>query len=273
MVKQLAGYFFADSTYFSAYYWRRGDYIEKYWTAPDSTRKSFRDIPLFILISKKTFSAAEDFASGMQSRKRAILIGEQTGGGANPGFTFSVNQRFSIFIPTGRAINPITGGNWEQAGLTPDIKTSVNNAINIAMEKAGFAARSRRKMLNEKHVDMYRKLVATLEMEATQLTNTDISVDSLLSLLLRDKMLDEWTINRLGYHYLSRKDYATAETLFRFNADKYSDSANANDSMAEYYYRTDQYKNAAEYYEKVLLIDSKQQNARFMLDKIYDAGR
>jgi hypothetical protein len=129
MVKQLAGYFFADSTSFSEYYWRRGDYIEKYWTAPDSTRKSFRDIPLFILTSKKTFSAAEDFASGMQSRKRAILIGEQTGGGANPGFTFSVNRRFSIFIPTGRAINPITGGNWEEAGLTPDIKTSANHAI------------------------------------------------------------------------------------------------------------------------------------------------
>ena len=269
MVKQLAGYFFADSTYFSAYYRRRGDYIEKYWTAPDSVRKGFRDIPLFILTSKKTFSAAEDFAGGMQSRKRAILIGEQTGGGANPGFTFSVNRRFSIFIPTGRAINPITGGNWEQTGLTPDINTSAKNAINIAMEKAGFAARSRRKMLNDKHVDMYRKLVATLEIEATQVSNTDISVDSLLSLLLRDKMLDEWTINRLGYHYLSRKDYPTAEILLRFNADKYSESANANDSMAEYYYKTDQYNKAAEYYEKVLLIDSKQQNARFMLDKIY----
>ena len=150
----------------------------------------------------------------------------------------------------------------------PDIKTSANNAINIAREKAGFAARSRRKLINDNHVIMYRKLVATLEIEATQLSNTDISVDSLLILLLRDKMLDEWTINRLGYHYLSRKDYATAETLFRFNVDKFSDSANANDSMAEYYYKTDQYNKAAVYYEKVLLIDSKQQNASYMLDKI-----
>jgi Tfp pilus assembly protein PilF len=87
-------------------------------------------------------------------------------------------------------------------------------------------------------------------------------------------MLDEWTINRLGYHYLSRKEYTAAEILFRFNIDKFSNSANANDSMAEYYYRTDQYKKAAEYYEKVLLIDSKHQNARFIiLDKISGAGR
>ncbi len=153
MVKLLAGFFFPDSTLFSSYYWRRGDYIENYWTAPDSSRTNFWHVPVFILLSNKTFSAAEDFAFGMQSRKRATLIGEQTGGGANPGYTFSLNEQFSIFIPTGRAISPVTGNNWEAKGIEPDIKTSAGNALSLALEQAGLKARTYRQKRNIEYID------------------------------------------------------------------------------------------------------------------------
>ncbi|WP_461117285.1 S41 family peptidase [Spirosoma jeollabukense] len=41
-------------------------------------------MPIYILTYHCTFSGAEDFAYGMQVAKRAIIVGERTGGGAHP---------------------------------------------------------------------------------------------------------------------------------------------------------------------------------------------
>ncbi len=88
--------------------------------------------------------------------------------------------------------------------------------------------------------------------------------------MLVDKKLDEWTINRLAYHYLANKKLKSAYTLFKFNQGLFSSSANANDSLAEYYYKQNALDSAMVYYNKVLKIDSKNQNARYMLDNIYN---
>ena len=37
-----------------------------------------------------------------------------------------------VFIPNGRAINPITGGNWEETGVQPDISVPEENALDTA---------------------------------------------------------------------------------------------------------------------------------------------
>lgn len=58
------------------------------------------------------------------------------GGGANPGDIFRIDEKFSIFIPTGRAINPITKTNWEGVGVKPDVQVSRSQALSIAQELA-----------------------------------------------------------------------------------------------------------------------------------------
>ena len=64
--------------------------------------------------------------------KRGIIIGENTGGGANPGDMVDLDSGFSAFIPNGRAINPITKTNWEGVGVAPDIKTDPKNSLSEA---------------------------------------------------------------------------------------------------------------------------------------------
>jgi C-terminal processing protease CtpA/Prc len=77
----------------------------------------------------------------MQTQKRAVLIGETTGGGANPGGVFRVNEQLSIFIPTGRAINPITKTNWEGTGVKPDVTVAADKALEQAIALATEAGK------------------------------------------------------------------------------------------------------------------------------------
>ena len=80
------------------------------------------DAAIYILTSQDTFSAAEEFCYNLQNLNRATIIGEVTGGGAHPGDDHILSEQLTTFIPHGRAINPISGTNWEGTGVRPDIE-------------------------------------------------------------------------------------------------------------------------------------------------------
>jgi C-terminal processing protease CtpA/Prc len=84
---------------------------------------------VYVLTSKRTFSGAEEFTYNLKNLKRAIIVGETTGGGAHPGGGFRLNEHFGMFVPTGRAINPITKTNWEGTGVTPDVAVPADQAL------------------------------------------------------------------------------------------------------------------------------------------------
>ncbi|WP_338849235.1 S41 family peptidase [Massilia sp. W12] len=88
--------------------------------------------PLYVLTSKHTFSAAEEFSYNLKNLKRATLIGETTGGGAHPGEDYKLAPHMSVFIPNGRARNPISGSNWEGVGVTPDQPVAAEQALALA---------------------------------------------------------------------------------------------------------------------------------------------
>src|SRR4030095_5528911 len=90
------------------------------------------DIPVYILTSDYTFSAAEEFAYDLKNQKRALIFGETTRGGAHPGGTLAVNKDFIIFMPMGRAINPVTKTDWEETGVIPDVPVVSENALETA---------------------------------------------------------------------------------------------------------------------------------------------
>ena len=71
-------------------------------------------------------------AYDLQALKRAIVVGEVTKGGANPGRWVHLDEHFACLIPTGRAVNPITGTNWEGVGVHPDVEVSADLALKTA---------------------------------------------------------------------------------------------------------------------------------------------
>jgi Peptidase family S41/N-terminal domain of Peptidase_S41 in eukaryotic IRBP len=100
--------------------------------------------PLYVLTSRKTFSAAEAIAYDLQALKRAIIVGEVTGGGAHPFEYRRVHPHFAVDLPEGRSINPITKTNWQEVGVQPDIRVPAEQALDKAFELARAAIRKSR---------------------------------------------------------------------------------------------------------------------------------
>ncbi len=122
------------------------DIISRVAKTTETTRQSYRsvrtpvsffDIPVYVLTSKATFSGGEEFAYDVQALKRGMLIGETTGGGANPVGPVDIGHGVVALIPFGRAENPITKTNWEGSGVRPDVSVVAEAALATALVKAG----------------------------------------------------------------------------------------------------------------------------------------
>ncbi len=122
MITLLTSYFLdGPPIHLSSIYWRDEDLTQQYWTLSEVPGRRFTRKPVYILISKKTFSAGEGFASIMQARRQALLIGEKTDGGAHPGASYRLHPHFEAFIPIGRVFDPLTGKDLEGIGVIPNI--------------------------------------------------------------------------------------------------------------------------------------------------------
>ena len=128
--------FEGEPVHLNSLYWRAEGLTQQYWTLPYVPGKRFGDQPIYVLTSKNTFSAGEEFAYNLKTCQRATLVGETTFGVAHPGSPYRLHPHFEAFIPAGRAINPITNENWEGAGVTPDISVSPEKALKVAHRMA-----------------------------------------------------------------------------------------------------------------------------------------
>jgi hypothetical protein len=150
MVALLSSYLFGpQSVHLNDLYWRAEDRTRQWWTLPYVPGKRYANKDVYILTSKRTFSAAEEFTYNLKNLKRATVIGETTGGGAHPGGLQPINDHFAVWVPSGRAINPISKTNWEGTGVKPDVevpadqalKTAQSMALNKLLEKTSDARR------------------------------------------------------------------------------------------------------------------------------------
>ena len=139
-IQVITSYLFGEEpVHLNDLYFRPKDTTEQYWTLKDIKGKRMPDVPVYILTSSFTFSGAEEFTYNLKNLKRATVIGETTGGGAHPGGVNIADDNFAVFVPVGRAINPITKTNWEGTGVTPDVEISSTKALTkahiLALEK------------------------------------------------------------------------------------------------------------------------------------------
>ncbi|KSB87424.1 hypothetical protein AS593_07870 [Caulobacter vibrioides] len=90
------------------------------------------EVPLYVLTSGRTGSAAEALAYTLKNARRAVIVGEASGGAANPGGPVPVAGGFSIFVSNGSPVSPITGTNWEGDGVQPDVAVPAAKALDAA---------------------------------------------------------------------------------------------------------------------------------------------
>ena len=97
----------------------------------------YRDKPVYVLTSARTFSGGEAVAYDLQALKLATIVGETTGGGANPGGMAPITPDFAMFVPGGRGENPTTGTNWDGVGVKPDVAVPAADALKVALGLLG----------------------------------------------------------------------------------------------------------------------------------------
>ncbi len=137
MIQLITSYLFESApVHLNNFYWRPRDQNSQTWTLPHVSGKRSPDTPVYVLTSGSTFSAAEEFSYNLKHLERATLVGQTTGGGAHPGGSVVATDRFMVWVPTGRAINPITNTNWEGTGVSPHIETPAADALDIAYKNA-----------------------------------------------------------------------------------------------------------------------------------------
>lgn len=144
MIHLISSYFFEEPQHLNSFYIRHEDRTDQFWTQSHVEGKKMPDIPLFVLTSSRTFSGAEEFAYNLKNMERATIIGETTGGGAHPVETHLFpNLNLGMRVPFGRAINPISGTNWEGTGVEPHIQVPRDEALEVAKLEALKAVRDR----------------------------------------------------------------------------------------------------------------------------------
>jgi retinol-binding protein 3 len=135
MVALICSYLFGpEPVHLNSLHWRegKGERVEEFWTHKQVAGKRYTGKDVYVLTSNRTFSGAEEFTYNLKNLKRATIIGETTGGGANPGGGNRLAKHFGAFIPTGRAVSPITKTNWEGTGVEPDVKVPADQALTTA---------------------------------------------------------------------------------------------------------------------------------------------
>lgn len=93
--------------------------------------------PIYVLTSGGTFSAAEAVAFNLQVIGRAVVVGETTGGGANPSIAMDLGPWFTVIMPIGVGVHPKAPINWEGVGVRPDVAVPAEAALEEALRRLG----------------------------------------------------------------------------------------------------------------------------------------
>jgi hypothetical protein len=110
---------------------------EQVWTDVYVPGQKLPDVPLYILMSARSFSAAEGFTFGLQNAKRAVVVGEKTrGGGRTIKSVFFPSLHVMVCVPNAETRNPESGATFFATGITPDIPVPADRALDVAHVEA-----------------------------------------------------------------------------------------------------------------------------------------
>ncbi len=201
-----------------------------------SIQKISENVPVYILVSNKTASAAEAVSYILQQFKRAIVIGEPTSGKANPGELFAVNDFLYMMIPTGYVTVLPTGTNWEGSGVIPDIKIDPLLALPEAVEE--ICSILEKQDTNEDHRILYRWISEQYEAQQNQQFPSEQYIKNIIGNYENDrKIIFEngivYCISSTGFK--RRLTYMGNQTFMMEGRDDYRLRFQDNKKIADYY--------------------------------------
>ena len=164
MVQFLCSFFFSiPSIHLNSLKYKGDSKMTQYWTYHFLPGPRLIDQTVYLLVSEKTASAAEEFAYNLQNLKRAKIIGVRTRGAAHHNEFKIINNNYFMSVPIARAINPITNSNWEEIGIKPDVEIGPELAFNKAYQSAllEMLNNSRDEQIKDNYKSLLKKLNET----------------------------------------------------------------------------------------------------------------
>lgn len=136
-VRHLASYFVAPNTLLVTFH-MRSDPPTTSRTGPAAPAQGMwpKDKPLYVLISGRTASAAEEFSSHVAGFKFGTLVGETTAGAGYRNEIVPIDGGFALSVSVGRPELPDGRGDWEAKGVAPEVAVPVDQALSRALQLA-----------------------------------------------------------------------------------------------------------------------------------------
>lgn len=132
MLLLFCSYFFDKKTDLYTTYFRNKDETVINSTQSKVSGLKYLHKNVYLLTSKRSFSAAEALAYFLQEHKLAEVIGEKTEGAANPVDHFIIQNQYLLLVPAGEIKSFISHKNWEHIGVTPDQEVKAEDALKAA---------------------------------------------------------------------------------------------------------------------------------------------
>lgn len=271
----LSGFFLPYPSQQTSWHYREGNYTEEFWTSREMGGKPLVDVPLFVLIGPNTFSAAEIFAYDLQARKRAVLVGEPSKGGAHSIDLFKIDDQFEINISTSRAVNPVTGGNWEGTGVIPDVRAPADRVLETAIELAEKAGSEFARAREEKLRQVIDRMQVQLDLaERLFRDHEDAAAEAALDSLFRiggeAGLIDYFFVFVLAYHYqtYSGKAEPIHLAILEKGVELFPNSVMAQRVLAAAYRDLGMNEQASHHFEMALALDPSNREIQRNLDKL-----
>ncbi len=176
VVKLIMSYLFGEPKHTIDIYSKVTGKTEQGWTLDYVPGPRLAEIPVYVLQSRRSASAAEGFAYGLKNQGRGTIVGERSRGAANPIEEFSFPElSICMAVSAYRVSSPITGTCWEGVGVEPDIEVPGEKALYAA------AAEAMKKLLESgADEEITRGRQWALEMYQAQLNSVTLSESELL---------------------------------------------------------------------------------------------
>ncbi|NNE66522.1 MAG: hypothetical protein HKN33_08135 [Pyrinomonadaceae bacterium] len=223
---------------------------------------------LFVVIGRRTFSAAQNLVNRLETWTNATFVGEPTGSHVN---MYGDARTFNL--PKSGLRLRISELFWQNKHARDERKWTAPH-IAAGPNFADY----------EGNIDPAMKAIETYESKPTldelamkRYANMDVAGfrDDVIKFMKdpANKYVDvEGQINGYGYNMISMKQWDAAIALFSLNVEMFPNSWNVYDSLAEAFMNKGNLKKATELYKKSLSMNPENTNAVRMLEKIKKAG-
>jgi len=212
---------------------------------------------LFVLIGRRTFSAAQNFVNLMETHTKVTFAGEPTGSRPN-----HYGDPRPVTLPNSKLVIRASSLWWQdvhpaddRVATLPHISVDVTSADYFAGRDPVVEAVLRYQPLSKIVSAALPKGTAAEEYRRfkSDPAYTNLSTES--------------EINSLGYSLLREQRTADALTVLRLNVESYPASANAHDSLAEALLAQGKRDEAISHYEKALELEPRNSYRREVLEK------